>query len=108
MAFASVVRITSARWGRFCFLVRDSARACEAHAAPIGVRFCLWNSCHAGTWTRRRRAGRATSWIVSQPTTTKRFHEIFGRRDSIETGFSLWTWRACSSGLHRKAGLLLS
>ena len=47
-------------------------------------------------------------WIVIWPTDNRRkLVEIFGRRKSIETGFSPWTWRACSSGLHRKAGLLL-
>ena len=68
MAFASVVRITSARRGR-CFLVRDSARACEAHAAPIGVRFRLWEL--MPRWDvdpPSTRWPRDELWIVSQPT----------------------------------------
>ena len=109
MAFASVVRITSARWLRFCFWCAIAHALAKRTPRRSEPRFRLWNSCHAGVSTRRRRAGRATGCGLSASRqVTKRFHEIFGRRDSIETGFSLWTRARLSSGLHRKAGLLLS
>jgi hypothetical protein len=66
MAFASVVRITSARWGRFCFLVRDSTRLRSARRADrSAVPFMELTLGHGPAVDA---LARDELWIVSQPT----------------------------------------